>query len=404
MIVGMPNSVHLARWTQVARSDSFRIIVLPVYAAPFSKLAEPFIPIDKPAQLDDLPEGTIGVISPSAPDDFTHGDESLGPTHADRNPGLISPRFIAGVISSFSPRILHTLETQLAGYCCLSAKPLCPEFPIWLHSNWGSDIYLFRKLQAHRPLIIELLKNIDAYLAECGRDVAIARQMGFSGPAFPPMPASGGTDVGSLARLAHSTPPSQRREIMVKGYHGWSGRGLHVLSALYMAAPRLRSYKIRVRLASPEVQTMAATVRDHSGLDIEIDTYFESHQEALAHLAKARVAVGFGISDGISTTLLEAMSVGAYPIQTSSSCACEWIRHGRDGTIVGPHDIKGLADAIVHAATDDELVDRAAERNLATVRQRWDLKRNTEVVRQMYRALIEDVRAEGFSPRRLCHD
>src|SRR5262249_40368945 len=99
---------------------------------------------------------------------------------------------------------------------------------------------------------------------------------------------------------------------------------------------------------------------------------------------EARAVVGVGISDGISTTLLEAMAVGAMPIQSSTACADEWLEHGRSGFIVSPHDTRAIAEAIIGAVSNDELVDQAAEINLRTVRERWSSKINGAKVWEIY--------------------
>jgi glycosyltransferase involved in cell wall biosynthesis len=76
----------------------------------------------------------------------------------------------------------------------------------------------------------------------------------------------------------------------------------------------------------------------------------------------SRVYVGSSISDGVSTSFLEALISGAYPIQTNSSCADEWVAKGCLGTLVGL-DSREIFDALKVALSDDEFVDSAAKRN-----------------------------------------
>lgn len=40
--------------------------------------------------------------------------------------------------------------------------------------------------------------------------------------------------------------------------------------------------------------------------------------------ASAKICVGLSLSDGISTSLLESMSMGTIPVQTSTACCDEW--------------------------------------------------------------------------------
>ena len=180
-----------------------------------------------------------------------------------------------------------------------------------------------------------------------------------------------------------------RREIVVKGYHGWAGRALHTLSALYLAAPDLTGYTVRVILASAPVADAVARFAVKTDLKIALEPWSGSHAAALERLARARMMISIGISDGIGTTMLEAMALGAFPVVAATACAQEWIRSGVDGMIVDPHDVDALAQAITRAATDDALVDTAAARNREVVEHRWNMRLNRSVAVAMYAAVAE---------------
>lgn len=329
-------------------------------------------------------EGEIGVfdLDSVAPDDLAAAKRATGfePYHPSFLPPkwkFTGPGHVAAAITRLRPALVISLEVQFAGYLALATKDyMGAGFPRWLLSNWGSDIYLYRKLKAHEPKLRRIAQSIDAYVAECQRDVGIVRQMGFRGRVLPTMPASGGVDFSDFPALDDLPPPSARREIHIKGYHGWSGRALHILAAVHMASAALAKFAIRISLAGSEVQAMARLMAERDGLDIACEPYVASHAESIARLARARLSVGMGISDGISTTLLESMAVGTFPIKGNSSCACEWVENGRTGMVLSPHDTRALAEALVRAAGDDGLVDEAAPVNRATVEQRWDAAEN----------------------------
>jgi glycosyltransferase involved in cell wall biosynthesis len=98
--------------------------------------------------------------------------------------------------------------------------------------------------------------------------------------------------------------------------------------------------------------------------------------------------IGVGISDGIGTTLLEAMALGTFPIVACTSCAAEWVSAGTTGMIVDPHDVAALAAAIGMAATDDAMVEAAAPRNRDTVERRWNAGPNRIAALAAYDAMI----------------
>jgi glycosyltransferase involved in cell wall biosynthesis len=50
--------------------------------------------------------------------------------------------------------------------------------------------------------------------------------------------------------------------------------------------------------------------------------------------ASARIYMGISLSDGISTSLLEAMAMGAFPIQTSTACVDDWFKPGETGFVI----------------------------------------------------------------------
>jgi hypothetical protein len=280
------------------------------------------------------------------------------------------------------------LEIQLAGYACLrAAETIGSEFPRWLVSNWGSDLLLYEKLGEHRSVLQTLAGRADAFISECHRDIGILRNLGYRKYGTYVLPASGGADFDALGRFAARSAPSRRREVVVKGYHGWSGRGVHVLSALVLAARALSGFLIRIVLASPSVVENAQLFARNSELDVVVEPWFENHSQALDRLSRARIMVGIGISDGIGTSLLEAMALGAFPVVARTACADEWIRQAKDGFFVDVHDIGTLAQALERAASDDELVDAAARRNRSEVERRWNVRVNRDVAFAIYDTL-----------------
>jgi len=95
------------------------------------------------------------------------------------------------------------------------------------------------------------------------------------------------------------------------------------------------------------------------------------------------------ISDGISTSLLEAMAMGTFPIQSYTACADEWIVDGQSGFIVPPEDPQVVAEALRRALTDDLLVNRAAELNSQTIAQRLDNSIIKPQVIKMYEGIYD---------------
>ncbi len=120
-----------------------------------------------------------------------------------------------------------------------------------------------------------------------------------------------------------------------------------------------------------------------------------SHEEMLRLHGQARIHIGVNITDGISISVLEAMVMGAFPIQSCTACADEWITPGVTGLIVPPEDPQAIAEAIRSAVADDALVDKAAKANELLAAQRLDER----LVRPKVIAMYEGVAAAGRAGR-----
>jgi hypothetical protein len=389
LVVAMPLSVHSLRWLRTISGTGGRTtVLLPSMAGRHLPELESFPRIAAVEDLAHLPPGGVGLwVGPPEADEPP--DDMPIPIGFESRARLVRPATIAAVVRTLRPAVLHSLEVQIAGYACLgAAEQLGPACPPWLVSSWGSDFYLYRKLGTHQPILRAVAGRMDGYLYECARDLDIVRALGFTRPVHRLIPATGGADFDGMPTLPALARTSTRRCILVKGYHTWSGRAQHILSALHLAAPMLRSYRISIVLASAAVADAARTLAETDGLDVEVVPWDPEHGTALQRIAESRMAIGLGISDGIGTSLLEAMALGAFPIAASTSCAADWLQPGTDGLIVDPHDVAALADAIRIAATDDALVDAAAIRNRATVEDRWNITHNRAAALAIYDAVI----------------
>jgi glycosyltransferase involved in cell wall biosynthesis len=265
------------------------------------------------------------------------------------------------------------MEIQHAGYLTLEAKAqLDGTFPPWIVTNWGSDIYLFGRLPEHKEKIRKVLSNCDYYACECHRDVDLAQAFGFRGEVLPVLPNGGGYSVEQLRKFRQEGPTSLRRLIALKGYQNWAGRALVALRALELCGDALEGYRVQVYLANDEVRLAAELLSQATGIPIEVMPPGSTHEEILRLHGHARISIGLSISDAISTSALEAITMGAFPIQSHTSCLNEWVCDGETGLLVHPESPEEIAAAIRRAIKDDALVDHAAEANYRVAIERLD--------------------------------
>lgn len=228
------------------------------------------------------------------------------------------------LVKKFQPDIVHCLELQNAGYVASKAFRKLPEpKPMLVATNYGSDIFWFKRFPKHAKLLAELMVQVDGYAAECERDVELARELGFNKKIMPVLPNAGGF---SRAQLDGPLNPVDRRKlIMVKGYHGWVGRAHIALKALEAMSPEIQSYEIVVFSCNVSTKILAHRMAQRTGL--RVSSHLKGalrHDQMLEMYSEALVYVGLSLSDGISTSMLEAMAMGAIPVQTATACCDEW--------------------------------------------------------------------------------
>lgn len=266
-------------------------------------------------------------------------------------------------IGKFKPDYLHALELQNAGYLSLRAigenKSVNLKF---IATNWGSDIYWFRQFPKHEIKLRKLLQIADRYSCECQRDVNLAQQLGFAGVVMPVAPNAGGFSSAQLE--IPLAPMASRTTVAIKGYHGWVGRAKVALDALEMVADQVRNFDIEVYSANLTTVRHAKKIARRTGLNIRVHKKGSlTHNQVLELFAKSKIYVGLSLSDGISTSLLEAMAMGAIPVQTSTACCDEWFSE------------TGVAVNEINAPNVARSIEKALE--LANVQANSDLNRKT---------------------------
>lgn len=395
LFVARPVSVHAARWVNQVADNGWDLHLFPAFEAPvhpdfrnittYSLMHDPsqeLNPAIRERVLWPLPRG-VGQMRALA---------RRGPAHWSSRAA-----WLARIIRRVKPDFVHTLEFQLAGYLTVEAKSYFKgSFPPWIATNWGSDIYLYGPLSAHTEKVKAILSNCDYYSCECHRDVALARAYGFKGEVLPVLPIAGGFNVEKMQQHRQPGPTSARRVVALKGYQHWAGRALAGLRALELCADVLKSggYRVAVYLANDDVQIAAERMSRAAGIPVDIVPP-SSHEEMLRLHGRARVSVGLSISDGLSTSALEALLMGSFPVQSNTSCLTELVRDGETALMVPPEDPPEIAAAIRRALTDDALVDRAAELNAEMAARRLDYGNVQSQVAAMYERMAAQRRERG---------
>ena len=286
------------------------------------------------------------------------------------------PARLSRLIRSLRPDVIHSLEMQRCGYLTLmSRKQLnSHQLPPWIYSSWGSDIFFFGRRSDHQPKIREVLSLCDYFIADCQRDVQLAKDFGLRGEVSGVFPVSGGFDLQQMQQLGSGIPTAKRKVIAIKGYQSedWGGRALNALEALKMIpSQQLEDFEVVIYSAGEDVRQRAESLAQ--GFGIKLSILPRSHsQEMVRLMGRARVAIGIGLADGTPVSMLEAMIMGALPIQSDTVSIAEWIHDGENGLLVPPDQPEVIARAIQRALTDDNLVEQAARINADIAAERLD--------------------------------
>jgi glycosyltransferase involved in cell wall biosynthesis len=276
------------------------------------------------------------------------------------------PARLARLIHSLRPDVIHSLEMQRCGYLTLMSRKQLngQQLPPWIYSSWGSDIFFFGRRSDHQPKIREVLSMCDYFIADCQRDVQLARDFGLRGEVLGVFPVSGGFDLQHMKQFGSGIPIADRKVIAIKGYQSeeWGGRALIALEALKMIAPQLKDFEVVVYSATQDVRQHAENLAQDTGIKLSVLPQSHSH-EVVKLMGRARIAIGIGLADGTPVAMLEAMIMGAFPIQSDTVSTAEWIRDGENGLLVPSEQPDVIARAIQRALTDHKLVERAAKIN-----------------------------------------
>jgi hypothetical protein len=355
LLIGMLDSIHVARWLTQFKDSSIDFLVFP--SKKFRKIHPELVTLSKcnNFKIFGLPQtrGIAGYL------DFLR---YVLPTKM----GFLTQRqrSLSKILLRRKFDFVHALELQGAGYLVDSLDVELLRHPSLIVTNWGSDIYFFKKFPDHERRIKSLLAKADYYSAECERDYRLARNLNFSGADLPCIPNAGGFDLVNSSQ--EFSLPSHRKQILIKGYGGIFGRADLPISILELVAEEFPSYRFHFYSVTEDVQLLLNQLPEKLLSRIRITTVKQriAHSEMLREFQKSRIYIGCSESDGVSTSFLEALTTGTYPIQTGTSCANEWVMKGAVASIIELTE-NSLLSAIREALSGDSVVDDASRVNFS---------------------------------------
>jgi glycosyltransferase involved in cell wall biosynthesis len=305
------------------------------------------------------------------------------------------------LIREIQPDLIHAMripfESMLAATALephdhtsrrLGALPL-------LVSVWGNDFTLHAPatpLMKHYTR--RALYRADGLHTDCQRDLHLAHAWGFSqGKPAAVLPGAGGVQpeifhppTQTERRAKNSDPPLV---INPRGFRAYVRN-----DTFFQSIPLVLKSNPRVQFVCPAMAGEPRAQRWVSELGIEQAVTLLPHQSRseMADLFRgSRVAVSPTTHDGTPNTLLEAMACGCLPIAGDLESLREWIVPGENGFLISPADPHDLADAILQAIGQPELLNQAEEQNLNLINERALYPQVMAQAKAFYQDLISQV-------------
>lgn len=170
-----------------------------------------------------------------------------------------------------------------------------------------------------------------------------------------------------------------------------------------------RGVEFRCRIvgeSGPALEGVRERIARH-GLAQHVQLDGPMTQDALRGLyARARVfalpcqVMDDGDRDGFPNVLAESMAMGVPVVTTAISGIPELIDDGRHGLLVPPRDAGALADALARVLGDDALHARLAAGGRQQICERFDSRRTTVALHELFQAQLADRAAPALAEAR----
>lgn len=306
---------------------------------------------------------------------------------AKRTPGKHATSIeeaLAQTILDWKPDVIHTLGFDSASYLYLRTRK---QFGLEGLGRWvaqargGPDIDLQRFAPTYRPLIEDVLQGCDHFIADNQSNYETAQQLGLSPakarePGMGVVSGAGGIDIDALSAM-WQVPPSKRERVIVwpKAYETYTAKAMPVFEAILKVWDQIQPCRIDMLwMVQSDVQIWYEKLFPEK-IKASCPTFGRlSRAETLERIASARVMLAPSLSDGIPNTMMEAMALGAAPLVSPLDTITPVVKENENVVFARNLYPDEIAAALVRLMSDDALVDRIAQNNVARIRDMADRK------------------------------
>lgn len=267
-------------------------------------------------------------------------------------------------VQEIQPDIVHCFEMKLGGLPILDSMLKFKELP-FVYSSWGSDIFYYKEIGIPTAKFKEFLARINYIITDCKRDFEIVKNNGFANESLGVFIGNGGLDIDT----AQIKTVYDRNIILVKGYDDGIGKACEIIKALALVSLTiLENYKIIVyscdQIVADVIET--STLCTKQEVTIYKRGQFIANSDLLNFMGKSAIHIANSLSDGLPTSSVEAMGMGAFPIQSNPGRVSEEvITHGVNGYLIeDPFDTIEIARLIAEGLNNFVLREAAQRYNV----------------------------------------
>ena len=291
------------------------------------------------------------------------------------------------LITDFQPDIVHCFEMRLAGFPILKVVEQNPKLNL-IYSSWGSDLFFFEELGGTKHEVNRFLKRVNYLITDCKRDFRIATDNGFTNTFLGDYIGNGGLDI----KKKDIEPQQNRKTIIIKGYEDGVGKAIQIVEGIECLPASLFN-ELEIVFYSTDFilkeRIEKSTFFKQLQVVIHVRGQFIANADLLKIMGRSVIHIANSISDGLPTSSVEAMGMGAFPIQSNpGGVSEEVITHGINGFLIeDPYNVSEIANSIKKALESETLRAQAQAYNISYVQEHF----NRDLMKSKIVALYEQI-------------
>lgn len=305
---------------------------------------------------------------------------------------------LAKLALDLKPDLVHAMRIPFEGMMAAGARLGSP----LAVSVWGNDFTLHgtatRKLKSLTQMTLQKTTGLHV---DCSRDLRLAHEWGFGSEAAAiVLPGSGGVKTEIFYPAKGSAPSlpleiqGSRLEIPTNSVVVLNPRGFRAYvrnDTFFKSIPLIVKKVPGVMFLCPAMKGNREAHNWLTALEIGHSVRLLPQLtpgEMGEVMRRSSIVVSPSEHDGTPNTLLESMACGSFPIWGNLESIREWIQDEVNGLLIDPDDPDDLADAVVRAVTDQQLLIQARHRNIELISQRAIRERVMHGAEKFYQEVV----------------